>query len=74
VLQELVKGYGVMLSPMQIDEVSIQPTPGRTIRKLTSVFFTEERLANSSCYGTAKVGETPKQQLDNDIISASISK
>jgi len=59
---------------MQLDQVTAQPTPGRTIRKLMSVFFTEERLAQSSCFGSSKDGEKGNNALDSDIIAASISK
>ncbi|XP_065891942.1 uncharacterized protein [Dysidea avara] len=73
---ELVKGYGVMLTRRQLDEVCAASTAGPTkmMRALLSVFFKEEVLACSSCYGTTKAGANNKgnQPLDGDIVAACI--
>ena len=64
---DLVPGYGVN----QIDEVEATCNGSSTkmIRKLISVFFSEEDLARSSCYGSRGNGK-----LDGDIVAACISK
>jgi len=71
---ELVKGYGITVSKRSLDEVSLEPTPGRAVRKLMSIFFSEEKLARSSCYGTNKTGEEGNESLDGDIVAACISE
>ena len=45
--------------------------PTKMIRLLLNVFFTEEDLATSSCYGN---GTKSSKCLDEDIIAAYISK
>ena len=64
-----------MVTQMQLDLVIAQSTPTRMIRKLMSVFYSEDRLAHSSCFGTSnsKDGEA-NDALDSDIVAASISK
>lgn len=68
---ELVPGYGVNCTHRQIDEVesSCTGSPTKMIRKLMSVFFGEEVLAKSSCYGSRG-----NAKLDEDVVAACISK
>jgi len=68
-----VPGYGITCTQRQIDEVNSNgsSSPTRMIRLLMAVFFSEETMANSSCYGS---GTTEKNKLDDDIIAACISK
>ena len=68
---ELVPGYGVNISRRQIDEVEscCDKSPTKLMRKLMSVFFNEEVLAQSSCYGSRD-----NKKLDEDIVAACISK
>ena len=70
---ELVPGYGVTCTQRQIDEVnaSSNRSPTKMIRLLLNVFFTEEDLATSSCYGS---GTKASKRLDEDIVAACISK
>ena len=70
---EIVAGYGITCTQRQIDEVeaSSNNSPTKMVRLLLNVFFTEEELATSSCYGS---GATKKHRLDEDIVAACISK
>ncbi|XP_065893631.1 uncharacterized protein [Dysidea avara] len=67
---ELVPGYGITCTQRQIDEVNSNgsSSPMKMLRLLMAVFFSEEAMANSSCYGS---GNTD-QKLDDDIIAACI--
>ena len=70
-LVELAPGYGVKCTQRQIDEVEATcDAPTKMIRKLMNVFFTEETLAQSSCYGS----RGKQDQLDGDVVAACISK
>ena len=68
---ELVPGYGVYLSKMQLDEVEEESnnSPTKLIRNLISVFFPRAQLARSSAYGTRRNVALPR-----DILLACISK
>ena len=68
---ELVDGYGIFLSKRQLDEAlaSHGNSPCRLIRNLMSIFFDNDTLAGSSCYGTRK-----HKELDRDVTAASISR
>ena len=68
---ELIPGYGVLLTPRQLDdgEAKSNGTPTRLIRNLISIFFSRDILARSSCYGSRN-----NNALDPDILSACISK
>ena len=68
---ELVDGYGVNITRHQLDEIESYSdgSPTKMVRKLMSVFFNEEVLAQSSCYGSRE-----NKQLDEDIVAACISK
>ena len=68
---EVIPGYGVKCTQRQINEVeaSCSGSPTKMIRKFMSVFFSEDVLAKSSCYGSRG-----KDQLDGDIVAACISK
>ena len=58
-----------MVTQMQLDLVTAQSTPTRMIRKLMSVFYSEDRLGTSN----SKDGEA-NDALDSDLVAASISK
>uniref|UniRef100_A0A1X7SQT8 BEN domain-containing protein n=1 Tax=Amphimedon queenslandica TaxID=400682 RepID=A0A1X7SQT8_AMPQE len=68
-LVELVPGYGVRLTQRQLDEAISESggAPTKLIRKLVSVFFSREELAESSCYGLRN-----NNALDKDILAACI--
>jgi len=70
----MAKGYGITLSKRQLDEVSLEPTPDRAVRKLMGVLFGKEKLARSSCYGANKTGEEQNESLDDDVAADYISK
>jgi len=75
IAQQLIKGYRVMVTQILLDLVTAQSTPTRMIRKLMSVFYSEDRLADSSCVGISnsedvKIAAT--MSLDSNIIAASI--
>ena len=55
----------------QIDEVesSCSESPTKMIRKLISIFFGEEVVAKSSCYGSRG-----NAKLDEDVVAACIIK
>ena len=55
----------------QIDEVEVSCSGFSTkmIRKFMSMFFTEDVLVKSSCYGSQG-----NDQLDGDIVAACMSK
>ena len=68
---ELVDGYGINITSRQLDKVEscTDGSPTKMVQKLMSVFFNEEVLAQSNCYGSRE-----NKQLDEDIVATSISK
>ena len=68
---ELVPGYGVYLTPRQLDEAvaSGNGKPTKLMRCLLSVFFEPQVMAQSSA-----LGSRANKPLDKDILSACISK
>ena len=70
----MATGYGVTLSKRQLDEVSLEPTPDRAVRKLMGVLFSKEKLARSGCYNANKTGEERSESLDDDVAADYISK
>ena len=68
---ELVEGYGIKITKMQLDSALSESAGSAThlIRHLISTFYSRSELALSSCYGTRH-----NRALNKEIVMACISK